>query len=68
MGSVNLPLVTMGDDCRLGMLFEACVSLFPFEEEVTPGRDLPAETGLSGGNVVLRFGGVSSGKSGGIIG
>lgn len=34
---------------------------------VPPGRDLPAETGLSG-NVVLRFGGVSRGKSGGTIG
>lgn len=32
-----------------------------------PGRDLPAETGLSG-NVVLRFGGVSRGKSGGTTG
>lgn len=32
-----------------------------------PGLDLPAETGLSG-RVVLRFGGVSSGKSGGTIG
>lgn len=32
-----------------------------------PGRDLPAETGLSG-SVVLRFGGVSRGKSGGTIG
>lgn len=32
-----------------------------------PGRDRPAETGLSG-NVVLRFGGVSRGKSGGTIG
>lgn len=32
-----------------------------------PGRDLPAETGLSG-KVVLRFGGVSRGKSGGTIG
>ncbi|MCI26804.1 hypothetical protein A2U01_0048001, partial [Trifolium medium] len=32
-----------------------------------PGRDLPAESGLSG-NVVLRFGGVSRGKSGGTTG
>lgn len=32
-----------------------------------PGRDLPAERGLSG-NVVLRFGGVSWGKSDGTTG
>lgn len=32
-----------------------------------PGRDLPAESGLSG-KVVLRFGGVSRGKSGGTTG
>lgn len=34
---------------------------------LAPGRDLPAETGLSG-NVVLRFGGVSRGKSDGTTG
>lgn len=39
------------------------VSRFPF----TPGLDLPAERGLSG-KVVLRFGGVSCGKSGRLIG
>lgn len=44
---------------------EACVSGFGFKvAELAPGRDLPAETGLLG-NVVLRFGGVSRGKSGG---
>ena len=57
----------MGEDGRLGILTEAWISEFPFEVRALPGRDLPAETGLSG-NVVLRFGGVSRGKSGGTTG
>lgn len=36
---------------------------FPFIVTAAPGLDLPADSGLSG-KVVLRFGGVSSGKSG----
>lgn len=65
--SDSLPLLTRGDDCLLDMV---TVSEFGFKgrETTTLGRDLPAETGLSAGNVVLRFGGVSSGKSGGTIG
>lgn len=65
--SENLPLLAIGDGCLLDMV---TVSEFGFEGRVTaePGRDLPAETGLSAGNVVLRFGGVSRGKSGGKIG
>lgn len=66
-GSVDLPLLTIGEECRLGILTDACVSeLFP-RKVPAPGRDLPAESGLSG-NVVLRFGGVSRGKSGGTTG
>jgi hypothetical protein len=67
VGSVSLPRVAMGDDCLLGILTAAGASEFPFMVTATPGRDLPAETGLSG-KVVLRFGGVSSGKSGGMTG
>lgn len=67
MASVNLPLVTMGDDSRFGILTGIWDSEFPFKVATTPGRDLPAETGLSG-IVVLRFGGVSRGKSGGTTG
>lgn len=67
VASVSLPLVTMGDDCRLGILIEDLDSEFPLKVTATPGRDLPAETGLSG-NVVLRFGGVSREKSGGTTG
>lgn len=62
LGSETLPLVTIGDDCLL-----VGVSEFPFMVMAAPGRDLPAERGLSG-KVVLRFGGVSSGKSGRTIG
>lgn len=65
--SVSLPLVVMGDDCLLGVLMGAGASEFPFMVRGTPGRDLPAETGLSG-KVVLRFGGVSREKSGGTTG
>lgn len=65
--SVSLPLETMGDDCLLGTTTAAGVSNFPFTTTAAPGRDLPAEIGLSG-KVVLRFGGVSRGKSRGIIG
>lgn len=64
VGSVSLPLVTTGDDCRL--LF-VVGSTFPFEVRATPGLDLPADIGLSG-KVVLRFGGVSCGKSASMIG
>lgn len=64
---MSLPLVTMGDECLLDILAVAVVSEFPFAETAEPGRDLPAETGLSG-KVVLRFGGVSRGKSGGTTG
>ena len=68
--SDSLPLLAIGDGCLLDMLTGACISEFGFEGRVTtaPGRDLPAETGLSAGNVVLRFGGVSRGKSGGTTG
>lgn len=41
--------------------------MFTFDIRLAPGLDLPAETGLSD-NDVLRLGGVSSGKSGGITG
>lgn len=41
--------------------------MLTFEARPTPGLDLPAEIGLSV-NDVLRLGGVSSGKSGGITG
>ena len=66
MDSDNLPLLTTGDGCLLDMLAETCVSELGFKV-AAPGRDLPAETGLSG-SVVLRFGGVSRGKSGGTTG
>lgn len=66
-GSVSLPLEAMGDDCLLGTTTAAGGSGFPFIETTAPGRDLPAEIGLSG-KVVLRFGGVSRGKSGGTTG
>lgn len=67
VGSESLPLVRMGDECLLDVLVAAVVSEFPFVETAAPGLDLPAETGLSG-KVVLRFGGVSRGKSGGTTG
>lgn len=66
-GSVSLPLATMGDECLLGTFEGPVVSAFPLVWIAAPGRDLPAETGLSG-KVVLRFDGVSRGKSGGTIG
>ena len=62
LGSETLPLETIGDDCLL-----VDVSELPFTAMEAPGRDLPAERGRSG-KVVLRFGGVSSGKSGRTIG
>lgn len=62
LGSETLPLETIGDECLL-----VGVSEFPFIVMVAPGRDLPAERGLSG-KVVLRFGGVSREKSGRTIG
>lgn len=67
MGSVILPRTTMGDDCLLGKAVELVVSVFRFKVIAAPGLDLPADGGLSG-KVVRRFGGVSSGKSGGTIG
>lgn len=66
-GSVSLPLETMGDGCLLGKFPGVDISIFPFTVTAAPGLDLPAESGLSG-NVVRRFGGVSSEKSGRIIG
>lgn len=66
LGSVSLPLVTMGDDCLLGIAVLG-VSMLPLAVRATPGLDLPAESGLSG-KVVRRFGGVSRGKSGRTIG
>lgn len=66
-GSVSLPLVTIGEDALLGIFTGPVVSEFPFADRPAPGLDLPAESGLSG-KVVLRFGGVSRGKSGGITG
>ena len=66
-GSVSLPLETTGDGCLLDTFAGVGVSVFPFVVTATPGLDLPAESGLSG-NVVRRFGGVSSEKSGRIIG
>lgn len=67
-GSTSLPLVTEGEEALLGTFTGAAVSWLDFTETATPGRDLPAETGLSEGIVVLRFGGVSIGKSLGING
>lgn len=57
---MSLPLATIGDDGLLAILAE-------FVAMAAPGLDLPAERGLSG-KVVRRFGGVSCGKSGGMIG
>lgn len=62
-GTVILPLEeTTGDGSLLITLVGAAISEFPFM-----GRDLPAESCLFG-SVVLRLGGVSRGKSGGIMG
>ena len=58
--------MTIGDECLLDAFTEPMVSGFPFIAEETPVLDLPAESGLS--CKVLRFGGVSRGKSGGITG
>lgn len=66
-GSLSLPLDTVGDACLLGAFTWPTVSEFAFVFIAAPGRDLPAESGLSG-KVVLRFGGVSREKSGGITG
>lgn len=66
-GSVSLPLVTTGDECLLGIFTDPVASGLLFIVRAAPGRDLPADTGRSG-KVVLRFGGVSRGKSGGTIG
>ncbi|WVZ16646.1 hypothetical protein V8G54_009628 [Vigna mungo] len=72
VNSESLPLLAIGDCCLLDMVVTTgvCISEFGFKGRVTaaPGRDLPAETGLSEGSDVLRFGGVSRGKSGGTIG
>lgn len=59
--------MTIGDECLLDVLAVVVVSELPFIVTVLPGLDLPAESGLSG-KVVLRFGGVSRGKSGGTTG
>lgn len=67
MGSAFLPWTTMGDDCLLGKAVELVVSVFPFKVRAAPGLDLPADGGPSS-KVLCRFGGVSSGKSGGTIG
>ena len=64
---MSLPLVTIGDKCLLGIFTELLVSWFAFTVTEPPGLDLPVEIGLSG-KVVLRFGGVSRGKSGGTTG
>lgn len=65
--SMSLPLDTMGDECLLGIFAEPAASGFPFTVTDT-GLDLPADTDLSGGKVVLRFDSVSRGKSGGTTG
>lgn len=57
----------MGDECLLGIFTDPVVSGLLFIVRAAPGRDLPADTGLSG-KVVLRLGGVSRGKSGGTTG
>lgn len=54
-------------DCLLGKAVELVVSVFPFKVRAAPGLDLPADGGPSS-KVLCRFGGVSSGKSGGTIG
>lgn len=64
--SASLPLLTIGDDCLLVILPEFVFSTC-FTVMAAPGLDLPAERGLSG-KVVLRFGGVSCGKSGRMMG
>lgn len=67
-GSASLPLETIGEDCLLCPIAVSVVgSAFHFAELPMPGLDLPAEIGLSG-KVVRKFGGVSSGKSGRLIG
>lgn len=63
----TLPLVVMGDGCRLVAFTGPNMSEFPLTVTAAPGRDLPAESGRSG-KVVLRLGGVSREKSGGTIG
>lgn len=64
-GSTDLPLVVAGEDGLLDRLTELGDSGLVFDVRAAPGLDLPAETALSG-NVVLKFGGASSRKSGGI--
>lgn len=66
-GSLSLPLEIIGDECLLGIFTELVMSWFAFTVTEPTGLDLPAEIGLSG-KVVLRFGGVSRGKSGGTTG
>ncbi|KAL5974842.1 hypothetical protein ACLOJK_031514, partial [Asimina triloba] len=67
-GSGSLPLAITGeDDCLRGGFAGPAASAFERAVRALPGRDLPAEIGRSG-KVVLRFGGASSGKSGGTIG
>lgn len=66
-GSESLPLETTGDEGLLDKLTDPVASWLLLELRAAPGLDLPADTGLSG-RLVLRFGGVSRGKSGGTIG
>lgn len=67
-GSASLPFVTLGDEClRSSLLGPAVFSELAFAVTETPGRDRPAESGLLG-KVVLRFGGVLTGKSVGTTG
>lgn len=67
-GSTDLPLLVAGEDDLLDKFTELGLSgLLAFDPKAAPGLDLPAETGLSG-NDVLRLGGVSCGKSQGITG
>lgn len=63
--SVNLLRLTTGKEILLFKLKGAAGSELVFARTVNaiPGRTLPAEDGLSG-SLVLRFGGVSFGKSG----
>lgn len=65
--STILPLETTGEAGRLATFTGDGGSSLPFTVRAAPGRDLPAESGLSG-RVVRRLGGVSREKSGGITG
>lgn len=62
-GSASFPLAATGEGCLLVFISSA----FPFTVMAAPGLHLPADTGLSG-KQVLRFGGASFGKSGRLMG